>query len=76
MKHTITLIPGDGVGPEVIEATRRVLEATGVEFQFVTVVDALSVTDKHREADVDGVAKEDTSHRFGNNSTYPHHLDN
>ncbi|MFC1987479.1 isocitrate/isopropylmalate dehydrogenase family protein [Chloroflexota bacterium] len=32
--HTITLIPGDGVGPEVIEATRRVLEATGVEFQW------------------------------------------
>ena len=34
MKHTITLIPGDGVGPEVVEATRRVLEATGVEFQW------------------------------------------
>jgi len=34
MKHTITLIPGDGVGPEVVEATRRCLEATGVEFQW------------------------------------------
>ena len=34
MKHTITLIPGDGIGPEVVEATRRVLEATGVEFQW------------------------------------------
>lgn len=34
MKHTVTLIPGDGVGPEVIEATRRVLEATGVEFHW------------------------------------------
>ncbi len=34
MKHTITLIPGDGVGPEVVEATRRVLEATSVEFQW------------------------------------------
>ncbi|MFC1965679.1 isocitrate/isopropylmalate dehydrogenase family protein [Chloroflexota bacterium] len=34
MKHTITLIPGDGVGPEVVEAARRCLEATGVEFEW------------------------------------------
>ncbi len=34
MKHIITLIPGDGVGPEVTEAARRCLEATGVEFQW------------------------------------------
>jgi len=39
MKHTITLIPGDGIGPEVVEAARRCLEATGVEFQW-EVVDA------------------------------------
>ena len=39
MKHTITLIPGDGIGPEVMEAARRCLEATGVEFQW-EVVDA------------------------------------
>jgi isocitrate dehydrogenase (NAD+) len=30
--HEVTLIPGDGTGPELAEATRRVLEATGVEF--------------------------------------------
>jgi len=34
VKHAVTLIPGDGIGPEVVEATRRVLEATGVEFQW------------------------------------------
>ena len=34
MVHRITFIPGDGVGPEVAEATRRVLEATGVQFQW------------------------------------------
>lgn len=34
MTHNITLIPGDGVGPEVTEATRRVLEATGVKFHW------------------------------------------
>lgn len=28
--HTITLIPGDGIGPEVTEATRRIIEAAGV----------------------------------------------
>jgi isocitrate dehydrogenase (NAD+) len=32
--HEVTLIPGDGTGPELIEATRRVLEATGVEFAW------------------------------------------
>jgi len=32
--HRVTLIPGDGIGPEVIEATRRVLEATGVVFDW------------------------------------------
>src|SRR3990172_2336685 len=34
MPHTVTLIPGDGTGPEIVEATRRVLEATGVQFQW------------------------------------------
>jgi isocitrate dehydrogenase (NAD+) len=34
MAHRVTFIPGDGVGPELSEATRRVLEATGVEFDW------------------------------------------
>jgi len=37
MKHNVTLIPGDGVGPEVIEAARRCLEATGVAFNWETI---------------------------------------
>jgi isocitrate dehydrogenase (NAD+) len=32
--HAVTLIPGDGTGPELTEATRRVLEATGVAFDW------------------------------------------
>ena len=32
MAHRVTLVPGDGTGPELTEATRRVLEATGPEF--------------------------------------------
>src|ERR671925_1024314 len=34
MAHRVTLIPGDGTGPEIAEATRRVLEATGVELDW------------------------------------------
>jgi isocitrate dehydrogenase (NAD+) len=34
MAHRVTLIPGDGIGPELAEATRRVLEATGIEFDW------------------------------------------
>src|SRR5579884_1827555 len=34
MAHRVTLIPGDGTGSELTEATRRVLEATGVEFDW------------------------------------------
>jgi isocitrate dehydrogenase (NAD+) len=32
--HTVTLIPGDGVGPEISDATRRVIEATGVPINW------------------------------------------
>src|SRR3954471_5299326 len=34
MAHRVTFIPGDGTGPEISEATQRVLEATGVEFEW------------------------------------------
>ncbi len=34
MKHTITLIPGDGIGPEVTEAVVRILKATGVSIEW------------------------------------------
>jgi isocitrate dehydrogenase (NAD+) len=34
MGHRVTLIPGDGTGPELTEAARRVLEATGVAFDW------------------------------------------
>ncbi|HKR26308.1 MAG TPA: isocitrate dehydrogenase (NAD(+)) [Acidobacteriaceae bacterium] len=33
-KHTITLIPGDGIGPEVTDAVVRILEASGVKFEW------------------------------------------
>jgi isocitrate dehydrogenase (NAD+) len=34
MAHDVTFIPGDGTGPELAEATRRVLEATGVQLNW------------------------------------------
>ena len=34
MPHRVTFIPGDGTGPEIAEATKRVLEGTGVEFDW------------------------------------------
>jgi len=33
-RHRVTLIPGEGIGPEVASATRRVLEATGVQIDW------------------------------------------
>jgi len=36
MKHTITLIPGDGIGPEIIAATVRIIESTGVDIEWET----------------------------------------
>ena len=37
MAHRVTLIPGDGIGPELTEATRRVLDATGIGFDWEVV---------------------------------------
>ena len=37
MAHRVTLIPGDGIGPELAEATTRVLDATGIGFEWETV---------------------------------------
>ena len=34
MTYRVTLIPGDGIGPEVAEATRTVLDATGIPFEW------------------------------------------
>src|SRR5438132_12523309 len=45
--HRVTLIPGDEVGPEVSEATRRVLEATGVEFDWDIQPAGLGVVEKY-----------------------------
>ncbi|WP_324717475.1 isocitrate/isopropylmalate dehydrogenase family protein [Carboxydochorda subterranea] len=47
MKHTITLIPGDGTGPEIAEATRRVLDATGVAIEWEVVEAGAEVMERY-----------------------------
>jgi len=34
--HVVTLIPGDGTGPEIVEATRRAIDATGIDIRWDT----------------------------------------
>jgi isocitrate dehydrogenase (NAD+) len=43
----VTLIPGDGIGPELAEATRRVLDASGVEFDWEVVEAGEAVMARH-----------------------------
>ena len=47
--HTITLIPGDGIGPEVTNAVVRILEATGVKFQWESYAAGAGAYEKYKE---------------------------
>ncbi|HTZ40931.1 MAG TPA: isocitrate/isopropylmalate family dehydrogenase, partial [Syntrophales bacterium] len=38
MTHRVTLIPGDGIGPEISSAVLRIIEATGVEIEWESFV--------------------------------------
>jgi isocitrate dehydrogenase (NAD+) len=49
MTHHITLIPGDGIGPEVTNATVRILEATGVKFEWETFMAGAEAFEKYKE---------------------------
>jgi isocitrate dehydrogenase (NAD+) len=41
--HRVTFIPGDGTGPEIAEATKRVLDATGVDFEWDVVLAGVDI---------------------------------
>src|SRR5262245_29017131 len=47
MAHRVTLIPGDGIGPELAEATTRVLDATGIGFEWETVEAGEGAIERH-----------------------------
>jgi isocitrate dehydrogenase (NAD+) len=48
--YTVTLIPGDGIGPEVVAAAVRVLTATGIPFEWETEAAGASAIGKYGEA--------------------------
>jgi isocitrate dehydrogenase (NAD+) len=47
--HKVTLSPGDGIGPEVIQATVRILEATGVKFEWESFAAGAEAFEKYKE---------------------------
>lgn len=47
MSYSIALIPGDGIGPEIVDATRQVLEATGIEIEWLEAPAGLAALESH-----------------------------
>ncbi|HET6372476.1 MAG TPA: isocitrate/isopropylmalate dehydrogenase family protein [Candidatus Polarisedimenticolia bacterium] len=47
MLHTVTLIPGDGIGPEVAEAAVRVIEAAGVPIRWERAIAGAEALERH-----------------------------
>jgi isocitrate dehydrogenase (NAD+) len=45
--HKVTLIPGDGVGPEVVDAARKCIEGTGIKIQWEKVDAGADIMDKY-----------------------------
>lgn len=46
--HKVTLIPGDGIGPEVTDATRKIIEATGVNIEWEVVPAGAETVEKYK----------------------------
>ncbi len=61
--HSVTLIPGDGTGPEITEATRRVLEATGVKLDWDVQDAGVDVMDKYGTPLPDQVLESISTHK-------------
>jgi len=49
MAYKITLIPGDGIGPEVTQAAVRILEATGLKFEWESFAAGADAYEKYKE---------------------------
>lgn len=47
MKHRVTLIPGDGIGPEVTMAAKKIIDASGVDIEWEIVCAGAAVIDKY-----------------------------
>jgi len=49
MAYKITLIPGDGIGPEVTQAAVRILDATGIKFEWESFAAGAEAFEKYKE---------------------------
>ena len=47
MKHTITLIPGDGIGPEVSGAVVKILETAGLDVEWESYLAGVLALERH-----------------------------
>jgi isocitrate dehydrogenase (NAD+) len=47
--YRITLIPGDGIGPDITGATVRLINAAGVDIEWETVDAGMSAIDRHKD---------------------------
>ena len=47
MKHKVTLIPGDGIGPEIVAATVRIIEASGIDVEWETHIMGSQALEKY-----------------------------
>ncbi|MFA5014553.1 MAG: isocitrate/isopropylmalate dehydrogenase family protein [Actinomycetota bacterium] len=65
MKHIITLIPGDGTGPEISEATVKAIEATGVDIKWDIVNAGAEVYEKEGTVLPDRVIKSLKKNKIG-----------
>lgn len=49
MTHRITLIPGDGIGPEIVAAARQIVECSGVNIEWDIVEAGLTALEKYKD---------------------------
>ena len=72
MAYKVTLIPGDGIGPEVTQATVRILEATGVKFDWEIFQAGAEAFDKYQRIHSQGTDRIDRTHRGGTKRASDH----
>jgi isocitrate dehydrogenase (NAD+) len=61
--HQITLIPGDGIGPSIVEATVQVIEATGVQIAWDRQLAGMAAVDRHNNPLPDATLESIRTHR-------------
>ena len=71
-RHSITLIPGDGIGYEVSEAARRVIDATGVDIDWDVQNAGLDVVEQYGQPMPDHVLEFDPPEQGGHQGAADH----